>query len=48
MVKELERLISGGSEEMIATFTELHKLIKCDADKQAALAVVNLIENKNA
>jgi len=47
MVKELERLISGGSEEMINTFTALHQLIKCDADKQAALAVVNLIENKN-
>ena len=47
MVDELERLIAGGSEEMIKTFTELHKLIKCDADNQAALAVVNLIENKN-
>ena len=47
IVAELERLISGGSAEMIDTFTELHKLIKCDADKQAALAVVNLIENKN-
>ena len=47
MVDELERLISGGSGEMIETFTELHKLIKCDADTQAALAVANLIENKN-
>lgn len=45
MVTELERLINGGSEEMIDTFTELHKLIKCDADKQAALAVVNLLDN---
>ena len=47
MVDELERLIGIGGEEMIETFTELHKLIKCDADKQAALAVVNLIENNN-
>jgi len=45
MVAELEHLIGIGGEEMIETFTELHKLIKCDADKQAALAVVNLIEN---
>lgn len=45
MVEELERLIGDGGEQMIETFTELHKLIKCDADKQAALAVVNLIEN---
>lgn len=47
MVAELERLISSGSEQMIDTFTELHKQIKCDADTQAAQAVVNLIENKN-
>tara|TARA_R110001583_G_scaffold26571_6_gene95820 strand:+ start:2941 stop:4131 length:1191 start_codon:yes stop_codon:yes gene_type:complete len=47
MVKELERLIGEGGEAMIETFTELHQLIKCDADKQAAQAVVNLLENKN-
>ncbi|PKF62869.1 lipid-A-disaccharide synthase [Psychromonas sp. psych-6C06] len=47
MVHELERLIEGGSEQMIEIFTELHQRIKCDADKQAAQAVVNLIENKN-
>ncbi|MEI6897274.1 MAG: lipid-A-disaccharide synthase [Psychromonas sp.] len=47
MVEQLERLISGGSEQMIETFTELHQLIKCNADTQAAQAVVNLIENKN-
>lgn len=47
MVAELERLITGGGEQMIETFTELHQLIKCDADKQAALAVVNLLEKNN-
>ena len=46
MVQELEHLIGRGGEEMIQTFTELHKLIKCDADKQAAQAVVNLLANK--
>lgn len=46
MVQELERLIGQGGQEMINTFTQLHKQIKCDADKQAALAVVNLLESK--
>lgn len=46
MVSELERLIGEGGEEMIKTFIELHKLIKCDADNQAAQAVVNLLESK--
>jgi len=45
MVAELEHLIGSGGEKMVEKFTELHKLIKCDADKQAALAVVNLLEN---
>ena len=47
IVQELERLIGQGGEEMIETFTELHKLIKCDADKQAAQAVVKLLENNS-
>ena len=46
MVTELERLIGEGGEQMIETFTDLHKQIKCDADKQAALAVVKLLEEK--
>ena len=46
MVAELDRLIGVGGDEMVETFTELHKLIKCDADKQAALAVVELLEKK--
>lgn len=46
MVQELERLIGQGGQEMITTFTQLHKLIKCDADKQATLAVVKLLERK--
>lgn len=47
MVKELERLIGEGGGEMIETFTQLHKLIKCGADKQAALAVVKLLEKND-
>jgi len=47
MVKELERLIGIGGEQMIETFTQLHRLIKCDADKLAAEAVVNLLESHN-
>ena len=43
---ELERLIGEGGTKMIGKFTELHKLIKCDADKKAAQAVVDLIEDK--
>jgi len=44
MVAELERLIGEGGAEMVVTFTELHKQIKCNADKQAAQAVVDLLE----
>jgi lipid-A-disaccharide synthase len=46
MVAELERLIGEGGDKMVETFTELHKLIKCDADKKAAQAVVDLLEEK--
>ena len=32
---------------LIQRFTELHKLIQCDADSQAAQAVIDLLEQKH-
>ncbi len=46
IVAELSRLLSQDNKQLIATFTELHQLIKCDADTQAAQAVVNLLEER--
>ncbi|TEW56690.1 lipid-A-disaccharide synthase [Psychromonas sp. RZ22] len=43
IVAELERLIEHDAQKMIDTFTELHQLIKCDADTQAANAVIKLL-----
>ncbi len=43
LTRELERIIDDG-DHMIEIFTELHKLIKCDADKKAAQAVVDLLD----
>jgi len=44
IVTELERLIERDGEEMVETFTELHQLIRCDADRQAANAVITLLQ----
>ena len=44
IVAELTKLLSQDNHSLIDTFTELHKQIKCDADTQAAQAVVDLIE----
>ena len=46
IVAELTHLLSQDNKQLIATFTALHQLIKCDADSQAAQAVVNLLEKK--
>jgi len=43
IVAELERLIEHDGQKMIDTFTELHQLIRCDADTQAANAVIKLL-----
>jgi len=43
IVAELTRLIEHDGQQMIDTFTELHQQIRCDADTQAANAVVNLL-----
>ena len=32
---------------LIQRFTELHQLIQCDADKQAAQAVIDLLEQQH-
>ena len=47
IVVELERLIEHDSQKMIDTFTELHQLIRCDADMQAANAVIKLLNRDN-
>tara|TARA_R110001592_G_scaffold346029_2_gene638317 strand:- start:1114 stop:2253 length:1140 start_codon:yes stop_codon:yes gene_type:complete len=43
IVAELQRLIDHDAQKMIDTFTELHQLIRCDADTQAANAVIKLL-----
>ena len=43
IVAELERLIEHDGQQMIDAFTEMHKLIRCDADTQAANAVIQLL-----
>ena len=47
IVAELTHLINQDNSKLIDTFTSLHQLIKCDADVQAAQAVVNLLNKKN-
>ncbi|HEY5716695.1 MAG TPA: lipid-A-disaccharide synthase [Psychromonas sp.] len=46
IVAELDRLLSADNQELINTFIGLHRLIRCDADKQAAQAVVDLLNKK--
>ncbi|MCW8996610.1 MAG: lipid-A-disaccharide synthase [Psychromonas sp.] len=46
IVAELKRLLSQDNKQLIETFTELHQLIKCNADAQAAQAVVNLLTSE--
>jgi lipid-A-disaccharide synthase len=46
IVTELKRLLGEDNNEIIKTFTELHQLIKCDADSKAAQAVVDLLESR--
>lgn len=43
IVAELERLIEHDGQQMIDAFTEMHQLIRCDADTQAANAVIQLL-----
>ena len=46
IVTELERLIGDDGQQMINIFTELHQLIRCNADTQAADAVIKLLNEE--
>jgi lipid-A-disaccharide synthase len=46
IVAELNRLLSEDNQQLINTFTQLHRLIKCDADTQAARAVAGLLDKR--
>jgi len=43
LVPAVEDMLSSNNDELIARFTEMHHLIRKDADAQAAKAVLNLI-----
>ncbi|MCS3455158.1 lipid-A-disaccharide synthase [Aeromonas rivuli] len=43
LVEEVCKLLQHDNSELIATFTRLHQSIRCDADKQAADAVLALL-----
>lgn len=43
LVPAVEDILSSNNDELIARFTEMHHLIRKDADVQAAKAVLNLI-----
>ncbi|EKT58249.1 lipid-A-disaccharide synthase [Providencia burhodogranariea] len=47
LAQELMPLLEGGEQvdKLKDTFLQLHQLIRCDADKQAADAVLNLVRN---
>ncbi|SUC45781.1 Lipid-A-disaccharide synthase [Providencia stuartii] len=47
LAQQLIPLLEGGEqvEQLKATFLQLHQLIRCDADKQAAEAVLDLVRN---
>lgn len=47
LAQQLMPLLEGGEqvEQLKATFLQLHQLIRCDADKQAADAVLDLVRN---
>ncbi|MDW6001615.1 lipid-A-disaccharide synthase [Vibrio mangrovi] len=44
LYREVCTLLDGDNSQMQSKFTEIHRLIRKDADKQAANAVLNLIE----
>jgi len=47
LADEMAKLLETDNAKLIAHFTELHQQIRCNADKQAADAVLELI-NDNA
>ena len=44
IVDEVSKLIDFDTSELLAEFTRLHKKIRCNADEQAAMAVLELAE----
>ena len=42
IVDEISKLLDNDLTEVLAEFTQLHKLIRCHADQQAALAVLDV------
>ena len=45
LAEEMAKLLETDNAALIARFTELHEQIRCNADKQAADAVLELINN---
>lgn len=39
-------LLTGDNTDLLAEFTRLHQLIRCNADKQAAEAVLELVSDR--
>ncbi|OXY81868.1 lipid-A-disaccharide synthase [Oceanimonas doudoroffii] len=46
IVDEIGKLLDNDTSELVAHFTQLHKRIRCNADEQAALAVLELATRK--
>ena len=44
IVNELSKLLDNDNQTLVADFTKLHKKIRCNADQQAALAVLELVQ----
>jgi lipid-A-disaccharide synthase len=42
--REVSQLLNQDNQALLTEFTRLHQLIRCDADKQAAQAVLHLLE----
>ncbi|WP_017223029.1 lipid-A-disaccharide synthase [Moritella dasanensis] len=47
LAEEMAKLLTTDNAELLEHFTELHKQIRCNADKQAADAVLELINDNN-
>ncbi|MGF1702430.1 lipid-A-disaccharide synthase [Photobacterium makurazakiensis] len=46
LAAEVNRFLVADNRELMAEFSRLHQLIKCDADKQAAASVLKLIDKE--
>ena len=44
LAEKISALFSQDNSELIVEFSRLHQLIRCDADKQAADAVLSLLD----